>query len=345
MFPCCTTPHPQTQRLRRLSHARLLAMLSALCVALCACWVPLAWAKPAAVSPADQAREHAQLARAVYEKGQFSAAAELYRKAFRLDPSKPDYLYGVGKAEQKAGHHAQARAALEQLLALLPADEPLADRARKALSEVVAAQAAADAKAAQTNRGSSAPAAPEPADRGGAATPDKAAAAAKPEVQAGAAKPVPAQAKPADLPAAATPAGALQSAPLLVRGPAAPAVRWQTWTVAAVAVATGIGAGVLAGLAQRADSDADQYRVAGTRAFDPTRISEADAQAKLHEINNKWTGAAVCGGVAISAAVAATWMWFADNRPTRLAQARGLLLVGIAAVPSGPTTAQFSWQF
>ncbi|MBM4345534.1 MAG: tetratricopeptide repeat protein, partial [Deltaproteobacteria bacterium] len=114
---------------------RRLALVLALAACVAKVTLPSS-ASAAAANPVKEAEKLAAAARTVYESGQFAAAAELYRKAYRLNPAKPDYLYGVGKSEQKAGRAAQAKAALEQLLALIPADDPLAERARKALAEV-----------------------------------------------------------------------------------------------------------------------------------------------------------------------------------------------------------------
>ena len=88
------------------------------------------------LTPAQEADECAKLGKAIYDKEQFAAAAELYRRAFRLYPAKPDYLYGVGRSEQRAGRYNLAKVAFQQLLALIPTDDPLAARARKALAEI-----------------------------------------------------------------------------------------------------------------------------------------------------------------------------------------------------------------
>ena len=57
--------------------------------------VPIASAaQPKEVKQADKL---ASTARIVYDQGQFAAAAELYRKAYRLNPAKPDYLWGRGR--------------------------------------------------------------------------------------------------------------------------------------------------------------------------------------------------------------------------------------------------------
>lgn len=106
----------------------------------------IALAKPpkaAAESTAGQAKTLAAQALVAYENGKYAEAAELYRIAFRLDPRVPDYLFGVGKAEQKAARYTQAAVAFEQLLMLLPESDALAARGRKALAEVKAAQAEA----------------------------------------------------------------------------------------------------------------------------------------------------------------------------------------------------------
>lgn len=249
--------------------------------------------KVAAVSPADEALDLARTARKVYEAGQFSAAAELWRKAFRLDPSKPDYLYGVGKAEQRAGNFAKAKAAFEQLLALVPADDPLAERSRKAMAEMAKAPEAAEKAPASVE-----PAAPPPIAHGR-------------EVPAPPAETLEPPSAPSPLPAASTPSAAPeQPRP----GAAVPVIAianppaWPVWGAGGVAVAAAVGAAVFAGLAMSADSDADPYRIAGTVEFDPARISQADAKDRLDTINNRWMVAGVCSGVAMVSLGALGWM-------------------------------------
>jgi len=65
--------------------------------------------------------------------GQFAMAAQLYRRAFRIDKSKPEYLFGVGHSEEKAGCIQEAIVAYQKLMRLVPATDPLAKQAKAAL--------------------------------------------------------------------------------------------------------------------------------------------------------------------------------------------------------------------
>lgn len=251
-----------------------------------------------ALAPAEEALELAKAARKVYEAKQFAAAAELWRKAFRLDPAKPDYLYGVGKAEQRAGNFSKAKAAFEQLLALLPTDDPLADRAKKALAEMAG------------------PAATPPA------TPP-AAPPAPPEQPPVEATESAIGANPAP-PAVAAPAPATPTMPLAVAAaapalavavqPGAAATNWPLWGCIGASAVGAVAAGVMAGLAMAADSDAEPFRVAGTGEFDPALISEADARSRIRTINDRWMWAGVGAGVAVASGGVAAWLGWQRSR-------------------------------
>ena len=276
-------------------------------------------ARAAALQPAKEAEKLATAARTVYESGQFAAAAELYRKAYRLNPAKPDYLYGVGKAEQKAGRLAQAKAAFDQLLALIPADDPLAERARKALAEVVAAQGAA------------APGAPQPA----VSAPPAPAPAAPPPAPA---PPVSAP-PPPETPAAKPPAPVPAAAPLVAdvtaaAGPPARPSRVPAYAALGVAAVAAIGGAAFAVAAVGADADADRYRTVGSAQFDPAKLPKHIADAVIDDINAKWMAAAVGGGVAVVAGAIGAWQWtrsgtgkLADHRPQLTSDGRHLALL------------------
>ena len=48
-----------------------------------------------------------------YNQGRFGIAAELYQKAFRIDPTRGSYLYAAARALHKGGRHEQAMSAYE----------------------------------------------------------------------------------------------------------------------------------------------------------------------------------------------------------------------------------------
>lgn len=98
---------------------------------------------PEAVLAAKQAKETAheaavvaKQAKAYYQQKQFALAAELYRRAYQLNPLRPEFLYGVGRSEQMAGHRKEAREALESLRRLLPSAHPLQAKAAASLVEM-----------------------------------------------------------------------------------------------------------------------------------------------------------------------------------------------------------------
>lgn len=250
---------------------------------------------PPTPAAAKEARDLAKVARKLYDSKQFAAAAELYRKAYRLDYAKPDYLYGVGRCEQRAGNFAAAVVAFEQLLALLQPGDALVPKAKVALDEVRAAREAdlALPGGAMPDSGERPPppiAVPQPP----AATATTASVDATPVV--------------AQTPLAATPvdAGRLawveppRSQPPS-RTPAAILL-----TAAAVAGLTGIVAG---GAAVAANADANRFRVPDSGAFDPGRIGKEDARARIADINFKTKVAGVAGATAALAGALGAWLW------------------------------------
>ncbi|MCB9739840.1 MAG: tetratricopeptide repeat protein [Deltaproteobacteria bacterium] len=55
-----------------------------------------------------------------YREGRYAEAAKLYRAAYAAAPAHIDLLYGVGRAEQRAGNCDEALAAITRLEAALP---------------------------------------------------------------------------------------------------------------------------------------------------------------------------------------------------------------------------------
>ncbi|MSQ85202.1 MAG: hypothetical protein EXR77_20385 [Myxococcales bacterium] len=247
----------------------------------------------APVSPAlvQEARDLAKVARKLYEAKHYGAAAELYRKAFRLDPDKPDYLYGVGRAEQRAGKHADAKVAFEQLISLLPVDDPLAARAKRALAELQPADSAVDPPK-------------DPSAAEGPAVPP--AALATPTVMAATATPTEAH------PALAVPVDNLVknragAGPVDRRGPMneLAILAYASTGFAVAAAAGGLAVGVAAAVA---NGDANAFRVADSNAFDPTKISKADVRARIADINFKTKVTAICAAAAAVSAGVAAWL-------------------------------------
>ncbi len=100
---------------------------------------PAHQADPAARTARETAHEAAVVAKQAkvyYDKKQFALAAELYRRAYQLNPLRPELLYGVGRSEQMAGHIAVAREALTSLRQLLPPMHPLQAKAATSLVEM-----------------------------------------------------------------------------------------------------------------------------------------------------------------------------------------------------------------
>lgn len=142
-----TSPFPSSPRLPAL----LLTVLVALTLS------PLpALAKPKSGQgdTVHDAAIVAKQARAYYDQRQYPVAAELYSRAFVLNPARPEYLYGVGRAQQMAGQFAAAREALGRLGGLLPPNHPLQGKATASLAEMDAidAVAAAERSRVETER-------------------------------------------------------------------------------------------------------------------------------------------------------------------------------------------------
>ena len=233
---------------------------------------------------AEAAWTLARAALAEFQAGRYAQAAELYEKAWRADPKSPGYLFGVGRAEQKAGRWQAAVDAFEKLLSLLPAGGPLALRARKALNAVKAtAHAAARQPVAAT---------PAPVELPASATP----AEARVEV-ALPATPVALSEPPSPTVAPAPPV------PLLV-SVAHPS---SAWLAAGLGAASLLGAGAMATNAWQADREAERYRFLGSGQFDPAKISESDAATRIDAINENRGLAIGLAVVAVSAA--GVWFW------------------------------------
>jgi tetratricopeptide (TPR) repeat protein len=132
--------------------------------------VPLA---VAATKASNEAAIVAKQALQYYNDKQWAMAAELYRRAYRIDPTKPEYLFGVGRAEQRAGRYKEALLAFETLLTILPEGDGFRAKAQRALDETRAQQAQEEQKAQPVARPEPEPGPePEPVPAPAPATPE-----------------------------------------------------------------------------------------------------------------------------------------------------------------------------
>ena len=268
-------------------------------VACVVCAVHPAWA----VRPNEmEASIVAKQAIDYYKNGNPLMAAELYRRAFRLDPAKPDYLFGVGRAEEKAGRAKEAIAAYENVVALLPNTDPLVKKAQQALMALRVPEAHVAAP-------------PPPAEHASGAVPQRpvVAESAPPPV----AKPVAAAAVVAPPPASSVvlpPAAVKPVEPRLALAPVPEPKRdspadWHKpvgWSLVATSGAAAVTAAVLAVLAAKNQSDLTGFKT-DSGLYDPARITSADVRQRQTSINSMWTGAAVTGGLAVAAAGVGAW--------------------------------------
>ena len=112
--------------------------------------------------------------------------------------------------------------------------------------------------------------------------------------------------KARDLPAEAT----RTKATIVVRddGPPPAPQHWEVWGAYSLAGAFAVTSVVFAIVAARTDTDANQYRVDGSRAFDPTKISEAGARERLSTINGRWMFAGIFGACAVASGGMGAWL-------------------------------------
>ncbi len=243
-----------------------------------------------------------------FQNGQFLLAAELYRQAFRIDPAHPDYLYGVGRAEQRAGRWQEALAAFENLIALLPASEPLSVKARREVEVIKKARDAAVAPAP-----AAIPAPPVAAPQPPTAQPKRA------EVAPPAISPPQPQPKSQDV------------APLAVHKTESPAEPPQdrglpvaALGVAGAAALAGLG---LAGVAWWQQGQLDDFRRESDQLYDPARITPAQVRERQGTVNGLWWAGAAAGGVALASAGVAAWLWPTKTQRVAVLPAAGGLLL------------------
>ncbi len=114
------------------SAPRFVALLLAL-TALCG------WPRTALPASPREAAIVSKQALDYYYKGRYDIATELYQRAFKLDPARPEYLYGAARSEHKAGRLANAIALYERLLSKVPATAQHAVKSRHHLASARAA--------------------------------------------------------------------------------------------------------------------------------------------------------------------------------------------------------------
>jgi len=274
-----------------------------------------ALAAPRTTTDSAKANILSEQAMDYFKNGQFALAAELYRKAFRLDPGRPEYLFGVGRSEQKAGRLPQARAAFDQVVALLPVSEPLAVKAQKALEELAAAPTPA-------------PAAPAPAPAP--------VAAAAPVAPTPAAAPAPVVASAPPVPIVT--ADKIKPAQTVVVAPAATALadpipqrKVLTWTGWGIGTAGLVGALAFGGAALSERSWLEDKKQKGDSSqYDPARINASQITNSAESVNARWTGAAIAGGVGVVGAGLATWLTLTAPKSVVVAPLPGGVQVSVA---------------
>lgn len=82
----------------------------------------------------------------------------------------------------------------------------------------------------------------------------------------------------------------------------------------------------MAARASQANSDANAFRTADGVAFDPNKIDQDGAKAKIADINGKWTGALALGSVALVGAGVSAWLWLRTPGPNVATDGRQVFL-------------------
>lgn len=119
-------------------------VLAATCAGLIA--APAWAAPPRKKSGKDEAAAISQVAARKHEAGDFALCASLYHQAFRTDPTFLGYLFSAARCAQKGGDLDVAERDYRQFLDLSPDGEPLNEKARAFLAEVLEARKQAEDK-------------------------------------------------------------------------------------------------------------------------------------------------------------------------------------------------------
>lgn len=260
-----------------------------------------ATAKPAQADESEaEASFVAKQAIDYYKNGDPLMAADLYRRAYRIDPSKPEYLFGAARAEQKAGKAQEALVAYQMVMALLPSTDPLAKKSKTAIAEI---QAAAAAKPAT-------PAAPT--------TPTQTVEPVRTPEPPAPAQPAPGtETAPSSPDPDPAPPGALRPIPVAPQAARvadvtrpAPEAAWKQpvgWTLVATGGAAVLTGAVLAVIAASGKSSLEANKLPDGTHYDPTKITADEIRSQQTAINGQVTGAVICGAVGVVAAGVGTW--------------------------------------
>ncbi|GEM_PF-1743927 len=111
-------------------------------------------AGPALASKRKEASQMSLQALNLYKLGEYAKATDFYRRAYKLDPRRPVYLYGAARSQDKAGRSQSAQSLYKLFLELAPADSRHAVKARAHLARLQAASASrkqADAAESRTS--------------------------------------------------------------------------------------------------------------------------------------------------------------------------------------------------
>jgi hypothetical protein len=236
-----------------------------------------------------------------YKAGEFPMAAELYRRAFRLDPTRPEYLFGLGRSLQNAKQYKEAMLAYESLLALLPATDPWSKKGRHAVQELQATMTALEKTAAKKppEEKSEPPAQPKPVSP---QEPVKVIVEVR-QVPAEAPKPAPAVLAPTPT---VTPVAVAPAMPQIDKPAESERPAWHKWTqwglIGGGAAALVAGVAVYgAAVGQRSALDT---KLAQTQSGLISGIGYSDATAQAEAIGHQKTIGAVTMGIGAAAAVA-----------------------------------------
>ncbi len=108
---------------------QFIALATAAALALMAPCTVLAQAQPQALTDAERAAAFSQIAKEEAKKQNYTHCAELYRKAFDIDPATLGYLYSAARCEQKAEQYEAAMRHYDTFLLRAPPDDALRSKA------------------------------------------------------------------------------------------------------------------------------------------------------------------------------------------------------------------------
>ncbi len=287
----------------------------------------LGQAQNAYAKPPEEAQVLAKQAFEFYNKGDWTLAITLYRKAFALS-RQAEFLFGAARAEQKSGDLESARRDYEFVRDMLPSSDPvyaktlasLADLAKAAAAKAEAGKVAtAPAPLAVVAPPPPAPAKVEPAKMEPPKKESANAEAAKPDAPKSVVVVPPAVAPRPSGPVAevAAPVAATDGA---WKKPAG----WTGVAVGGALVVTGV---ILMGVASSSQTTLNGNKNPDTGHYDPAKITLADAQSQQSGINGKFTAGWVLIGLGAAAGGVGTWFLATAPSAPRLTLAPGGFLV------------------